>query len=422
MADKSYSISFGIEKGEEDNKNLKKIKQEIPVDNIDIKGYFNFININLNQTIGYLKAFFLTTFGKTYPFCKCELFVYYISSLNNNKSEYHLLSDSDDMKLNKYEYKKLYLIKVNSACNCELKNYLNYMNMKKFEVIEKLKELDIEGENKEKKNYRIKKYNDEETLKNLELNKEITKLKEKNLELQKRIEKLTKKEEIQNFNNSKIEDFYDIVIDINSIKNVNKEGWKVKFNEKGLKKYQKYNYSNKDLEQNENGSITIGVVGNNNKGKSFLLSKISKIKLLTGTSIQSKGLSFKYPELENYKGRQLILLDSAGLETPVLKKMNIENKNIENDNENNINIDNVDEEKLKEKNFNINNKEIEINLKKNQKEKYIEKNEEFEENTKDKIMTELFLQNFIIKESDILFLVVGKLTYSEQLLINKIKE
>ena len=36
-------------------------------------------------------------------------------------------------------------------------------------------------------------------------------------------------------------------------------------------------------------------------------------------------------------------------------------------------------------------------------------------------MTELFLENFIIKFSDILLVVVGKLTYSEQLLINKIK-
>ena len=36
-------------------------------------------------------------------------------------------------------------------------------------------------------------------------------------------------------------------------------------------------------------------------------------------------------------------------------------------------------------------------------------------------MTELFLQEFIIKNSDILLLVVGLLTYSEQLLINKIK-
>ena len=36
-------------------------------------------------------------------------------------------------------------------------------------------------------------------------------------------------------------------------------------------------------------------------------------------------------------------------------------------------------------------------------------------------MTELFLQNFIIEASNILLLVVGHLTYSEQLLINKIK-
>jgi hypothetical protein len=36
-------------------------------------------------------------------------------------------------------------------------------------------------------------------------------------------------------------------------------------------------------------------------------------------------------------------------------------------------------------------------------------------------MTELFLQNFIIEASNILLVVVGHLTYSEQLLINKIK-
>ena len=37
-------------------------------------------------------------------------------------------------------------------------------------------------------------------------------------------------------------------------------------------------------------------------------------------------------------------------------------------------------------------------------------------------MTEFFLQNLIINISDILLLVVGELTYSEQLLINRIKE
>ena len=36
-------------------------------------------------------------------------------------------------------------------------------------------------------------------------------------------------------------------------------------------------------------------------------------------------------------------------------------------------------------------------------------------------MTELFLEKFIIRNSVILLVVVGKLTYSEQLIINKIK-
>ena len=107
---------------------------------------------------------------------------------------------------------------------------------------------------------------------------------------------------------------YDIVIDIKSIKSINKEGWPVKFNEEGLEKY----ITHKN--EKEEKSIILGVLGNNNKGKSFLLSKISKIDLLIGKSIETKGLSVKYPKLEGYNKRQIILLDSAGLETPVLKK------------------------------------------------------------------------------------------------------
>lgn len=36
-----------------------------------------------------------------------------------------------------------------------------------------------------------------------------------------------------------------------------------------------------------------------NKGKSFILSKLSKIELLAGTSINIKGIRVKYPKLEN---------------------------------------------------------------------------------------------------------------------------
>ena len=48
-------------------------------------------------------------------------------------------------------------------------------------------------------------------------------------------------------------------------------------------------------------------------------------------------------------------------------------------------------------------------------------NGEFKEKSRDKLITELFLQDFIIKESDVLLVVIGILTYSEQKLINKIK-
>ena len=58
--------------------------------------------------------------------------------------------------------------------------------------------------------------------------------------------------------------------------------------------------------------IKIGVVENMNKGKSFILSKLSKIELLAGTSINTKGISVKYPKLKNTSNREYILVDSAG--------------------------------------------------------------------------------------------------------------
>ena len=123
--------------------------------------------------------------------------------------------------------------------------------------------------------------------------------------------------------------------------------------------------------------LKIGVIGNADKGKSFLLSKISKIDLPSGPSISTEGLSIKYPDLEGYEYRKIVLLDSAGLETPVIKET--------------------------KENNNVNEKEL------------------FKEKSNEKLITEFFLQNYIIHNSDILLIVVGKFTYSEQKLLNKIK-
>ena len=174
---------------------------------------------------------------------------------------------------------------------------------------------------------------------NSKLTEKINKLTEEIKVLNQDMKKLRKEEELQNFQKHSLEEnFYDIVIDINSITSVSTEGWNIKFNPKILEKFkqdikkkkekeekkekEKKEKENQELEEEdeEQNTITLGVLGNNNKGKSFLLSRISEIKLLTGTSIETKGLSIKYPELKGYKGRQIILLDSAGLETPVLKK------------------------------------------------------------------------------------------------------
>ena len=98
-------------------------------------------------------------------------------------------------------------------------------------------------------------------------------------------------------------------------------------------------------------------------------------------TIKTEGLSIKYPDLTLYKNRKIALLDSAGLETPVL----------------------ITDEKKSEK------KEKEIN-------------ELFREKSREKLITELFLQNYIVNNSDILLVVVDCLSYSEQKLLMKIKK
>ena len=362
---KEITIHFGIDRGE--IKEVNKIEgQDKSVEFLNCFKFYDYNNWNSN--IGYLKEYFLITFGDRYSCCRCQLSVYH--KLNN---KYKLLSPFEESKL---MYDELYLIKIKKKCDCEFQKYGNYLTITKFDIVTKLKYCE---ENYEK------------------TRKELEEVEQKMKDLQIENDNLKKTEEIKN--NSKVEDFYDIVIDINSIKNINKEGWAIKHNDKGFGKYNKY--KNEEL-------ITIGVLGNNNKGKSFLLSKISKIKLPTGTSIETKGLSVKYPDLKDHKGRHLIFLDSAGLETPVLRKdKDSEEKELKQEEKE---IDLIDKK---------NDNKIEENKEEKDKEKRL--NKKFKENAKDKIMTEAFLQNIIIKFSDILLMVVGKLTYSEQLLINKIK-
>ena len=118
------------------------------------------------------------------------------------------------------------------------------------------------------------------------LKKEIETLRAEKEFLESKIEKFKDKSEI--YENKKAEDFYDVIIKINSIVSLT-QGWDISMIEKGKKNYDKY----------KNVSIiSIGVIGNENKGKSTILKKISDFDIPTGFTIKTEGLSIKYPEIK----------------------------------------------------------------------------------------------------------------------------
>ena len=389
-----YIIYFGKAINAILNDQNDRNKNEIQADNVIIsdRTCFEFNNSLGTATIETIKKrFFSTQLSLKYKGCICMLKLYY----KRNSNSYHILSNDENQRINEFDYSKLYLIKVKNKCDCEYKGYYQYMILEKLDIITKLK-------NKEELYY-------------------------KNLI---KINKLKKEDELKDLKDPLPENFYDIIIDVNSIRRLNKDGWKVRFNEEGLKRYEKYK---------DEKLITIGVIGNFQVGKSFILNKISKSKFLTGSTLYTQGLSVKYPELQENQERKIIFLDSVGLERPILgkKDMDIKNKNIDennnNNNEDNKNNNNKDEDDIQNKIelSEKNEEEEEINGNKEENKNDKDKNNEneesenikaFKENSKDKVMTETFLQNFIINVSDILLVVIGELTYSEQLLINKIKE
>ena len=93
-------------------------------------------------------------------------------------------------------------------------------------------------------------------------------------------------------------------------------------------------------------------------------------------------------------------------------------------NQNDNDENHKNEESNKEENEkNENNKENDVIEDEEEELPKNDKNEKelFREKSREKLITELFLQNYIIYNSDILIVVVGILTYSEQKLLNKIK-
>ncbi len=173
------------------------------------------------------------------------------------------------------------------------------------------------------------------------------------------------------YNDIDLTQFYDIIIDFDSLKESceTEKGFNVLFSKKG---YENYNI------QKKKDAIIVGVIGNTNKGKSYILSKIFNEELPTGYSVTPKGISVKYPKTDK---KRIVVLDSKGSESPL-----IENNIIKYD--------------------------------------WISKNSriEFINNlVHDKYINQDFIQEFICFYSNILIVIVGQLTNDEQKLINRIK-
>ena len=168
--------------------------------------------------------------------------------------------------------------------------------------------------------------------------------------------------------------FYDLIININAMKTLLGNGWEEEFSSEGLPIYE---------EKKDKASVVVSVVGNQNKGKSFILGKISGQPIPDGYTCVTKGLSIKYPTIEK---QNIILLDTAGFESPL--------------------VENDDYKLTKDKN--------ELTEK-----EYITEVTDF---AKDRQMTEYFLQKFVLTQANILLVIVGQLTYPDQVFLNRIKK
>lgn len=157
-------------------------------------------------------------------------------------------------------------------------------------------------------------------------------------------------------------DIYDWIVDIDLITKITKEGWEVQFSknflnsssmelqkhvfgdrlgDSGFKEMsnekQRDSFRKKDSQKKLNNNrpdVDIGgfnphnwegaivaVVGLYDKGKTFCLNNLSFSNLPSGKKVNTKGLSFKYVNID--EGTKLIILDTAGSYSPVKVENNM---------------------------------------------------------------------------------------------------
>jgi len=185
-------------------------------------------------------------------------------------------------------------------------------------------------------------------------------------------------EEKQSSSKPQKKDFsqYDIIVDIDSIVAAN-EGWKVEFANK------------KEVEECfTKDQISVGIVGRENVGKTFIINKICGSNFASGFYTKTRGLSLKYCSEDRQQLK--VLLDSAGMNGAILF-YNLEEFRKYYKNKETKTIPKEEFERIRETMIN------------------------------DRCISEYFIQNFILFSCNILIIVVEQLSQNDQKIIERIR-
>lgn len=163
--------------------------------------------------------------------------------------------------------------------------------------------------------------------------------------------------------NEKKASYYNMKIQIFSMNQLADSGWKVIDTTKLRPEDEKKQVS------------IISVLGNKNSGKSFILELLTDKPIPNGYSVTTEGLSFIIPDNDKNKDENLILIDTAGTDSPLLTDI------LKEEERDNPIIENI---------------------------------------LKDRQITDYFIQKFILEKSDIFICIIDNLTLTEQKFINRI--
>ena len=184
-------------------------------------------------------------------------------------------------------------------------------------------------------------------------------------------------------NGIKVNTMYDAIFSCESLQEFYKNGWKYEIFDRFAKKFQRDDEFRK--------FCSICMLGETNKGKTFLANLLTNNKLKCGTEYKTVGLSCKFTNFSystdeftedgDQSDKKFLLFDSAGRSEPLL--MEPEKKKL------------LKDEDLKRT---------------------------VENNNRDLKLSEEFLKNLLIKNSKIILVVVNQLSLSEQLFLYELKK